>query len=303
MPLTSLIRAIDPGAPIVVGGGGGSGTRVIAAILLRLGFHLGTDRNSAEDNLLFTLLFKRPRWLARAGSSEVEKTLGTLERGLVRGCPLQDLPVLVRAVTENILRGRDYGLPRRALWSLRRLSAAMRTPRLDGQATGWGWKEPNSHVFIDHLARRYPRMRYIHVIRHGLDMAYSGNQAQLRNWGPLYGVELDASAPAAHQALQFWIRSNQAAIRKAEHLFGDRFLLVRFDDVCDQPRGEIQRLAAFLGVSLCAEDVEALSALPRSPSSRGRYRGHHLADFDPVSIAAVEAMGFEVEGASREAAA
>ena len=45
--------------PIGVGGVGGSGTRLIAAILQELGFYLGRDLNEPLDNLWFTLLFKR----------------------------------------------------------------------------------------------------------------------------------------------------------------------------------------------------------------------------------------------------
>ncbi len=47
--------------PVVIGGVGGSGTRVVAAILSTLGFHLGNDLNESMDNLWTTLLFKRPR--------------------------------------------------------------------------------------------------------------------------------------------------------------------------------------------------------------------------------------------------
>jgi len=39
------------GPPIVVGGLGGSGTRVIALMLERLGFFMGDDLNHAHDNM------------------------------------------------------------------------------------------------------------------------------------------------------------------------------------------------------------------------------------------------------------
>jgi hypothetical protein len=297
------VRAIDAEAPIVIGGGGGSGTRVVAAIFLRLGFHLGSDRNSAEDNLLFTLLFKRPRWFARAEVKEFDRAIVTLKRGMLRGCSLSDLPVLLGGAKDMVLHSDDYALPRRLLWTVRRLRAAFRRPRHHGRAPGWGWKEPNSHIYIEHLARWFPRMRYIHVMRHGLDMAHSANQAQLRNWGSLYGVEHDSAGSAATRALQFWIRSNQAALSKAEKLLDERFLVVRFDDLCDRPRKEIQRLCDFVGVTVSEQDLDSLAALPQSPASRGRYRDRDLGQFDDASIAAVEALGFAVAQAQREAAA
>src|SRR5690606_34795743 len=44
--------------PMVLGGVGGSGTRVVAAAAIAAGFHLGHDLNEPLDNLAFTLLFK-----------------------------------------------------------------------------------------------------------------------------------------------------------------------------------------------------------------------------------------------------
>ena len=51
--------------PVVIGGVGGSGTRVLAEILSLFGFYLGNDLNGAKDNLVYTLLFKRPNWFYR----------------------------------------------------------------------------------------------------------------------------------------------------------------------------------------------------------------------------------------------
>ena len=52
--------------PVIIGGVGGSGTRVVAEIINLLGFYIGDDLNPAKDNLWFLLLFKRPRWFRRA---------------------------------------------------------------------------------------------------------------------------------------------------------------------------------------------------------------------------------------------
>ena len=49
--------------PCAIGGLGGSGTRVVAQILRDVGIFMGTDLNGANDNLWFTLLFKRPKIL------------------------------------------------------------------------------------------------------------------------------------------------------------------------------------------------------------------------------------------------
>ena len=50
---------VSDAAPVVVGGIGGSGTRVFAQLLRDLGFDMGSDLNESLDDLGFTALFKR----------------------------------------------------------------------------------------------------------------------------------------------------------------------------------------------------------------------------------------------------
>jgi hypothetical protein len=47
---------------------------------------------------------------------------------------------------------------------------------------GWGWKEPNTYIILEKLNEYYPNMKYIHLIRNGLDMAFSENQNQVKLW-------------------------------------------------------------------------------------------------------------------------
>ena len=50
----------DVGGPVAVGGVGGSGTRVIASMVQSLGYRIGTNLTRAQDDLSFSVLFKRP---------------------------------------------------------------------------------------------------------------------------------------------------------------------------------------------------------------------------------------------------
>lgn len=55
---------------VAIGGVGGSGTRLIAELFLRMGCYLGPDRNAADDNLWFTLLFRHSGVNPFDGSAE-----------------------------------------------------------------------------------------------------------------------------------------------------------------------------------------------------------------------------------------
>ena len=59
--------------PTVISGVGGSGTRVIAQILVELGFFIGHDLDRAMDNLSFSLLFMRPFWFIHEAAKDAKQ--------------------------------------------------------------------------------------------------------------------------------------------------------------------------------------------------------------------------------------
>ena len=71
---------------IVIGGVGGSGTRLIAMIVASLGLNIGNDLNESFDNLTFTLLFKRHNIL-KISDEEFNKLLILFEKSFN---PLKD---------------------------------------------------------------------------------------------------------------------------------------------------------------------------------------------------------------------
>jgi hypothetical protein len=74
--------------------------------------------------------------------------------------------------------------------------------------------ERTQYLFIlKHIADFFDHPKYIHVIRNGLDMSFSKNQAQLFNWGGLFGIRLDSSISLPKTSLQFWIKAKKEAIR------------------------------------------------------------------------------------------
>lgn len=190
----------------------------------------------------------------------------------------------------------------RLLWPFPRILNRCRYYSDDGQRPEcWGWKEPNSHIYLESLARRYPQMRYIHVVRHGLDMAFSSNQAQLHNWGFLYGLDtvnrIDAQA-RVHQALEYWIKANQRAVELGRSLFGERFMFVNYDALCLNPLPVLRNLCAYLGKTCSESELATLAAIPRLEDSYARYRHRDLGMFTRAQVHAVSELGFTVEAPS-----
>jgi len=75
---------------------------------------------------------------------------------------------------------------------------------------------------------------------------------------------------------------------------GDRFLLIRFEELCDLPEEGLDRLADFLGRPMTQEEIKRLAATIRRPETFMRYKRHDLKLFDEKQLAAVEKMGFTI---------
>lgn len=309
-PETALSAQAEPSlptwpGPVAIGGVGGSGTRVVAQLLLDLHYYLGADLNEANDNLWFTHLLKRPEWFAAAkrdeASREIFQALGVFERAMRGQIRREDLEYAARAAVELSYKydPADPTLRWTLPWSLSlpRVETFASSARVDLSGyVGWGWKEPNSQLFLSYLGQYFPDLKYILVVRHGLDMCYSANQQQLYNWGPSFGVAApDSPALLPQAALSYWIAANQAAIAQGTRHLGERFLVINYDQLCSSPKSEVTRLLDFLGRDVAAVDADHLFGLPRVPESAGRYRTRDLTVFSADQIDAVRALGFAVD--------
>lgn len=295
--------------PIAIGGLGGSGTRVVAELLQEIGFFLGDDLNSALDNLSFTLLFKRPQWFMKnhqKESAEIPQAISIFETAMTRRCNLkfEDYRFLLKAAWDWAIFGNHFGgigASGRGLWPFKRVLRMVGTKKMrDTQFLRWGWKEPNSHIYIEYLDKYFKSFKYIHVIRHGLDMAFSRNQVQLYNWGQLFGIDGKHSALLMPQrALHFWIQANEKARMMGQKLGKDNFLVINFDELCRAPDIEVQRIIDFLDIHVNAGAFEKMRRMPKKPKTSGRYRNEDLTIFNEEDIQAVERFGFRVDGKNR----
>lgn len=276
--------------PVVVGGVGGSGTRVVTEMLMDMGYFMGDARNSAGDNLWFRFLLKRDDWFERNREDHPEvihEGLDLLTRILTG--PFRPTPSEVRFI---LGAARDSG------WRGFKRTFRLLRYRKDNfdPYVGWGWKVPSSHVYLDLLDKHFKNLKYIHLMRHGLDMAYSKTVGQLFDFGRFYGVEPPASKEDLPPAfLKYWVRANQQALALGARMGPERFLLMRFHELCDHPRDQIERLVTFLGLQPSAVDLERYVAIPKTPASAGRYKQHSLNVHHSADLSAVRELGFQVE--------
>jgi hypothetical protein len=274
---------------------------VVAEILQRLGVYIGSDINAACDNRWFTMLGKLPRWDLTAAlepDSPTMRSFGLLEKAVTgRLRPNGTERRLVADIRDRCLdqSARDP-LPddRPPEWLEERTRSLLESRRL--RRTGavmWGWKEPNSQLFISHLHRHFgARLRYIQVLRNGLDMAYSKNQHQVRRWGPEFGVHVQSAEPTPRESLEYWIRSNESSILHGKELPTGHFMILNYDELCAAPRAGVEEIIAFLGLDPPEHVVEDAASLPRPPKPRAIPRRHTEPLFDQEQLTRVRGLGF-----------
>lgn len=235
--------------PVAIGGVGGSGTRVVAETLIRLGVPLGSNLNKSSDNLNFTQCFRRQDWFADFPS---EREL------LVAWDSFIDL-------------GIEYE------------NGALTNPR-DAAVPKWGWKEPNTHIFLPFLLKNVPDFKYIHVLRSGLDMAFSKNQNQPKNWGQfILNTPCDDQVTPTY-SLNYWIAANNRVLKLQQQMKGN-FLLIKYDELCKNPKRELEKLLLFVNRR---GDVDELASYIYPIKTIGRHLKEDLSIFSAEQLRQVE---------------
>jgi hypothetical protein len=208
-------------SPIVVGATGGSGTRLVARMLIAAGVDLGQRLNESLDALAFITLYDR--------------------------------------FVDPFLRGEALDRQRFAAG----LTAAMNLHRAARTALPWGWKNPRSLFLLPLLDEALPGLCFVHVVRHGGDMATSTNQNQLRLHGAALLGAGAGELPQAQASARLWHRANGAAADYGRTM-GPRYWRIRFEDVCADPGRALGPLLDRLSLATPREGWPAV----RTPRSR-----------------------------------
>lgn len=238
-------------APIIIGGTGGSGTRALVALLQAHGVFAGSNLSPASDS----------RHMGRFTRVWARAYFGSADR--VASFSAEQHHSLLRALRLAALKHRD-GIP--------------------SLATPWLIKNPRSWLLLPWFAHVFPAFRYVHVVRDGRDMAFSRNQQQVERYGALFLGPPADDEPLPLRSMRFWSRTNLWIQAYGTRYLGDRYLVVRFEDLCFEPHATARRLLAFAGLPAAAV-ADSVSVI-EPPRSIGRWR-----DQEPALLDALHAAG------------
>ena len=232
-------------SPIVVIGMHRSGTRLLADILTRLGVFMGADRQGDSESVTFM----------------------RINEAIFHQCATfwsEPLPVhIVLAQPEHV--DRIAALAREALAAALAdyVGASGWSPASPPEETPpFGWKDPRSTFTLPVWRRVFPRLRTIHIVRHGVDVAASlarrHRQTCVAATGepvpsPLavfedhaFGVLSSRRGWTVAEAFAMWEQYvEKARLETAES--ADRALEVRFEELLDRPDRVVPTIARFCG--------------------------------------------------------
>ena len=223
----------DLSPPVVIGGSGGSGTRVLAELLIMSGYYMGEHRNVSCDALDFFAFYDH--WLNRYNFGR--NVMSPLDESAMRD---------------------DFNL------SLTRFKGAVSLSK----NRAWGWKNPRSMLMLPFLNSVLSDVKFIHLVRDGRDMAWSKNKNQFEKHAGLVlsGAQKGLSSEA--KAMRFWSESNMLVAAYGEDFMAERYIRVRFKDLCLNTEKTLCCLELFLGRSV---DGDEFSAFIHTPKSVGRW--------------------------------
>lgn len=158
----------------------------------------------------------------------------------------------------------------------------------------WGWKNPMTMHLLPLIAHAYPGTFFLLVVRDGRDMAF-GSRHELRERRHLLTDE-ELELPHHLQAALYWVRSNRRAIEEGKRLFGDRFLVSRWEDLTANPVSEAERIACFWGLSKDPAALVAAAGIEPQTSS-GRWRSaaeNEILEAEKVFGALLAELGYEL---------
>lgn len=166
---------------------------------------------------------------------------------------------------------------------------------LDDPAAPWGVKVPRSILMLGYWQQRFPRFKFVHLIRSGLDMAYSDDRWQLQTVGDLVLTDEERGYDERLQSMAYWRKVNASAANYGEEELAPRYLRIRFEDLCAEPARVCQELGQFLNSPdpACLAQAGIREITP--PPTLGRWQhqpAEEVAEIKRVGGAVLERFGY-----------
>jgi len=219
VPLRSGKGQSQATAPVIVTGRGGSGTRLISKVVQDCGVFLGNRLNRSADSL---------EWVD-----------------------------IIQEIAVRSLRGEADG---DGVEALRRQGTAVLAKAGLGGDVPWGFKVPEAMLATQQLLEAFPDAKLVHLVRHPVTSSLRRSHLTSRPDNPVGRAVCEAAY--AEQGRKAWrIAHDPVWLRNAitwnyqvgpvaklgRELGPERYLEIRFEDLCDHAEPTMARVSDFLG--------------------------------------------------------
>jgi len=264
--------------PFVIFGTGGSGTRVVAKILVGANCFIGSNLNKPLDNQDFGfLLAGRVDWMEKNfpfENQEAEKFLLLFKKiYFQQWISFYDFYLLAKIGMEFFSGNSRRSFARRPLSDRiqkgLRMSKSIFFPRPSQfrYYSAWGFKSPEAIYFLNPLIKLFKGIKLIHMIRDGRDMAFSKQDTPLQ-YLSLFNVEED---DPVLKSFKNWLQVNSWAQKFCRrNLSTNQYLKINYEELCNHPSSTVCRLIEFL--ELKPSNLEYLQTIPQKNPSIGRWK-------------------------------
>ncbi len=245
MIASPIDQAAHRHAPVVIGAIGGSGTRILSQILSAAGIGMGSSVDPAT-------------W----DSLPVREYLASEFQHLAIGCLSNRVDLSAETKTKF-------------------LAALERHRESIEPGLRWGWKNPRNMWLIPFYQHFFPGMFFILLVRDGRDLAMSSNTFLLRSAGEFL---LEGHDYASHDVAQLalWEKGTRFAMESGQSLLANRFVVIRYEDLCMQPVSTLEHLFDSLHIDYTREFL--INSSEAIKPSMGIGRGANIAmDQIPLS--------------------
>jgi hypothetical protein len=129
----------------------------------------------------------------------------------------------------------------------------------------WGDKTPRYVEHIPFLADLFPDSRFIHLVRDGRDVALSYADV---SFGP----------KTVSKSAALWAKRVSAGLREGRSLGPGRYAEIRYEDLVEDPEGQLKELCNFLNASFEPTMIEGASTRDEDVLARASIYNPHVTD-------------------------
>lgn len=196
---------------ICIGGTGGSGTRALANLCKKLGYDMGDRVNVTMDSM-----------------------------AVVKGCISKWVPVHLSkdlSDEEERLMADDF-------------IGSVKEQFIKSTNTKRVIKNPRSIFLMPRLHQLYPNFKYLHLVRDGRSVAFNTrpNKKYTEQYASFIFDDIKPGVWSPEIAIRVWSKVNSEIYEYGVKYMGDNYLLVRYEDLCNNDEQTYTNLSNFLGL-------------------------------------------------------